>query len=493
MSTAKNIFSQQSPALIRLFAHAGSPEKVLCVPMDYAKEKHVALCCNGLGMILKQSFPVNNTPEGVAYLLTVLENIRKKHFITKDHVILGGEECGTFADNFVHAVIGHGYPVYSVNAHRAKLHRENTKASTDSLDLLGIASVLLHRQGTLVRISDTEQLQFLARHRHGMVQESTALGNKIHALVDQLFPGFLCAEKSGIPSFCDASLELMSEAFSPKQLARRQLKTLADQLRRGGVQHPEQAAAQLKQYATTVLPPVPSRVDALQGVLADQARLLIVLRQAILRSETDIGNELARHEGALATSIRGTGIVLAAQLTGELGDLRGLRTAQLCSYAGIVPRVEQSGGPDKEPVIFGCPRSYNHLLKDTIMQLALHMGRHGPEEWMLDYARREGRQQNADFAIARRYLRTYLHLVRHGFIYMPEKLRAGDSSEKERAAYFLKSWPLLLRKWKRVGAAKAAFDIKNPLGIWRNCIENLYKINLPLQMKETKSEQVSEE
>ena len=127
------------------------------------------------------------------------------------------------------------------------------------------------------------------------------------------------------------------------------------------------------------------------------------------------------------------------------------------------------------------------------MQLALHTGRHGPEEWMLDYARRESHQQNADFAIARRYLRTYLYLVRHGCAYLPETLRRGDSSQNERAAYYLKSWPLLLRKWKRVGAAKEAFDIKNPLGIWRHCIETLYKINLPLQMNETKSEQVSEE
>ena len=179
MSTSKNIFTQQRPELIRLFAHAGSPEKVLCVPMDYAKEKHVALCCNGLGMILKQSFPVDNTPEGVEYLLTVLENIRKKHFITKDHVVLGGEDCGTFTDNF------------------------------------------------------------------------------IHALTDQLFPGFLRPEKSGIPAFGEACLELMGEAFSPKQVARRQLKSLAD-----------------------------------------QSRLLIALREAILRSERSIGCEFAKHAGA---------------------------------------------------------------------------------------------------------------------------------------------------------------------------------------------------
>ena len=90
-----------------------------------------------------------------------------------------------------------------------------------------------------------------------MVQESTALGNKIHALTDQLFPGFLRPEKSGIPAFGEACLELMGEAFSPKQVARRQLKSLAD-----------------------------------------QSRLLIALREAILRSERSIGCEFAKHAGA---------------------------------------------------------------------------------------------------------------------------------------------------------------------------------------------------
>lgn len=485
MSNSKNIFSQQCPELIRVFEHAGSAAKVLCVPIDYAKDTHMALCCNGQGTILKKAFAVHNTPGGVEHLQEAIAAISKKHNIAKEHVVIGGEDCGTFADNFIHQMITDGYRIFRTNAHRAKSLRENMKASTDALDLLGIAGVFLNRQGKSVRVNDVEHLRFLTRHRHGLTQESTAVGNRIHAICDQLFPGFLMSQKSGVPAFGDACLDLMSASFSPQQIARRRLHSLSSQLRRHGIQRPDEVARQLQHYAKTVLPAVPSRVEALQYMLADQVKQLSVLQGSIASAETVIGNELARQDGALATSMRGTGIVLASQLAGELADgIRTIPTEQICSYAGIVPGTQQSGGPEKPAVSTGVPRNYNHFLKDTVMQLAQHLGRHGPDELMSDYARRKMNQQNAEFGMARRYVRIYRAMVRDGAIYLPPHLRHAHASGQDRANYYLDMWPRLVRKWARVGAAKAAFDVNNPLGAWRNCVEELYGIKLPLHIKE---------
>jgi transposase len=54
---------------------------------------------------------------------------------------------------------------------------------------------------------------------------------------------------------------------------------------------------------------------------------------------------LAQTQGAFLTSIKGIGIVLAAGVTAEIGTLwfNG-RRIKLASYAGIVPKVKQSGG-----------------------------------------------------------------------------------------------------------------------------------------------------
>ena len=43
----KSIFQRANPAIKELFEKAGSPEKVLCIPIDYAKREHTALACNG--------------------------------------------------------------------------------------------------------------------------------------------------------------------------------------------------------------------------------------------------------------------------------------------------------------------------------------------------------------------------------------------------------------------------------------------------------------
>ena len=481
-----NIYTKQCTELVDLFNHAKDPKKVLCIPIDYAKNKHVAMCCDGLGAILKKDILVDNTPAGAAYLMKCAADICRKHHIEKEHVIIGGEDCGYFASNFIYSLHQAGYALFRMNAHKAKLQRENMKASTDRLDLLGIASVLLNRQGYPVTYADTEHLRMLCRHRHQQVGDCTALSNRIHAIVDQLFPQFLNVSKSGIPAFSPASLALMSERFTPAQIAARRTKTLTEQLHRLGVQEPLIAAEMLKQHAACTLAPIPSRIESLQVVLADQAAQYKCLRESIARSEQRMAQELATMPGAFALTMRGTGVVLAAQLTAELGNINNRLTKQIMSYAGIVPGVKQTGGPDKPARIGGCPRSYNSFLKDTILQLAVHVGRHGPDELFQDFHRRKNNHQNAEFGIARRYARTYLHLVRHETIYLPEPLRK-DAEASELAAYYVKLWPALRRKWEKAGALETAFDPANPLGIWRDCVQTLYNIKLPLKGSKTEN------
>jgi hypothetical protein len=50
----------------------------------------------------------------------------------------------------------------------------------------------------------------------------TEVRNRIHTIVDRLFPGFLNEKKSGILPFSNSSLYLMQERFSAPQIRRRQ-------------------------------------------------------------------------------------------------------------------------------------------------------------------------------------------------------------------------------------------------------------------------------
>ena len=63
-----HVFKNLNQDSIRIFDLAGNPAKVACVALDYAKQIHKALICDGQGRSLKAPFDVHNTPQGVSFL-----------------------------------------------------------------------------------------------------------------------------------------------------------------------------------------------------------------------------------------------------------------------------------------------------------------------------------------------------------------------------------------------------------------------------------------
>ena len=135
----RNIYVHQSQELLGLYEQAGNSTKVMCVPIDYAKKDHVVMFCNGHGDILRKPFPVKNAPEGVSHLIEQVSRSCRYHRINPAHVYFGGEDGGSYAENFANTLRAKGCLVAGVNAHDAKKQRENLQASTDRLDLMGIA------------------------------------------------------------------------------------------------------------------------------------------------------------------------------------------------------------------------------------------------------------------------------------------------------------------------------------------------------------------
>jgi transposase len=481
----KNIFTAQNQTLINLFKDAEHPDKVLCIPIDYAKQTHMALCCNGSGKVLRKPFPVKNTPEGIAFLLDVVDGLCRKHSIRHEHVFFGGEDCGTFALNFIYGLRDHGFMVMGENARDAKEQRENMQASSDELDLLGIAKLLISRRGSLAggEPGAERALRVLTRHRKAQVRLCTATGNRIHQIVDQLFPGFLDETLCGIPAFSEASLYLMEDRFSSAQIASRQDKALLKQLKAQGLQHAEAAIGKLKAYARQVLISPPELTGLLQTSLAGEINLYRCLNANINQIEREIARQLAQTPGAMLTTIRGIGLTLAAGVSAEIGPVDSQQsTRRLSSYAGIIPRVKQTGGPEKGAKTGKVSRRCNHILKDFTVQCGNHLGQHGPVDLKEDHRRRGANKQHADFGMARRFLRMGMRLMRDNESYVPPELRHGATLEELRA-YYLQLWPSLLDKWVKAQAAGTAFHPDNPLGQWHKRIEELYEIDLPLPKK----------
>ena len=142
----RNIYPNRSQELLHLFEAAGNSKKVMCVPMDFAKKDHMVMFCNGYGDIIHKPFSVANTLAGIEHLSERVACFCRHRSINPKHVFFGGEDANSFAENFVNALRSKGWLVANVNAHDAKKQRSNLQASTDRLDLMGIATLLLNRR-----------------------------------------------------------------------------------------------------------------------------------------------------------------------------------------------------------------------------------------------------------------------------------------------------------------------------------------------------------
>ncbi len=154
MKTSKHtkitsVYRNQNVLIRAVFQRAGDTRKVLCVALDYAKRKHVALICDGNGDILKAAFPVENNPAGIDFLIKEVSATARRRKIPKNQIFFGGEDEAGYVANFTAALREMVYLVVRVSAYEAKENRENLIASTDTLDLISIAKTLLARRARL--------------------------------------------------------------------------------------------------------------------------------------------------------------------------------------------------------------------------------------------------------------------------------------------------------------------------------------------------------
>jgi len=448
-----------------VFSAAGRPDKVAVVAIDYAKKEHRAMIVNGGGEVLRQPFTVTNNAEGVAFLLDAVRAMIKRHAIKPAHVVYGGEDEPAYVANFLAALAAKKALTVRVHAADAKKQRDQMSASTDDLDLLGIAKCILTRRVTLAtpgRLTDEPSRRILAlrellRGRRRMVFSLTAVKNQIHSLADRLFPGFLDAKQSGIIPFSDASLDLMESAFSAPAVARRRSAGLITLLCRGGCGETKarEKAVKLQECARTALAPEPGQVAALQESLACSVQLLRSTTKVIESLTDSMAGELSRLPAAFFTTVPGVGIILASALAAELGaDLHTASFSRQCAYAGIVPRTSQTGGPGQPATQGTSLRRCNRILKDYLVQAASKQQQWGAPEFKAAYAQLKSSGRHADYIIARRLLRTFRALHRQHRPWLPPDLRDENYTKTKagRAAHSVYYHELLEKltvKWRR--------------------------------------------
>jgi transposase len=483
MPNKASIYSDCNAQMVKLFEQAGHPAKVICVALDYAKVQHTALICNGQGDLLKGTFAVDNTPAGATQLLEAVRQCAKTRKIGPEQVFFGGEDCPYFAENFLRRLRQEDYLVVRVNAWEAKQQRNNLTASSDSLDLLGVARCCLKRHGQPVRDLPEAyaNLRIATRDRDKLVRSATAASNRIYTYVDRLFPSFLSADKSGLTPFCEASLDLMSREFSATAVRQRSQASLGQWLARRCVAEPHAVAAQLRELAKAALVPAPEQVLLLQRSLGYLVELYRNLQHSIGALDHELAYWLARTPGALLTSISGIGVTLAAGWMAELGPpVQWRAVRRLSAYAGVVPRSKQTGGPQKAPVMGHVQHRCNKRFKNVVLLAVEKVRQFGPEDLRRDAERLQAQGSHTKFAMAKRLVRLAKYLVLTGTIYRPKALLDPNTPKETLVRYYQDAWQKLLLKWRAKADLKDVFALKQPLGQWRQMVQELYALELPL-------------
>jgi len=482
-----SIFRKRNPDVESLFKSAGRPEKVMCIPLDYAKRTHTAMVCNGRGDQLRAVFNVENNRKGIDYLLSIVAGLCRKHRISPQHVFFGGEDGGSYAFNFIHALVMRGFLVIGINSKQAKKERETSNASTDLIDTVGVAGMMIKMRGRTIGQSSTQvhSVKRLRRQRHALVKAHSACAHRVYRIVDELFTGFMNEELSGIIPFSRASLWLMDENFSAAAVHSRQRPALVRRLREFRLRDPDGAVDKLKELCRMALPPPDAMIPALQRSLTEEMRLYHLLDGAVHGLDTDIAKLLASTPGAMLTTIPGIGLRWAPGLYSELGDpLRRRNIHCMAALGGIVPGTKQTGGPEKAPVTGHRRRNCSTFLKHILMSGAVSISQYGHPEMRQAYQADKAIGRDARTRMAQRLLRASLYVIDYQSFFLPPSLHQNGTRDQVRE-YYAKTWPKVLIKWRDRGAILDAVAEGSPLRQWRDMAQEMYDLELDLRSPQT--------
>jgi transposase len=273
----------------------------------------------------------------------------------------------------------------------------------------------------------------------------------------------------------------MEDRFSAAEIHARQRPSLVRKLREFSMGDPEGIVDKLKVIAEAALPPPDSMLSALQRSLNEETSLYNHLSTSVNGLDTDIAKQLASTPGAMLTTIPGIGLRWAPGLYAELGDpIRRRNVHSMAALGGIVPRIKQSGGPNKPAVVRHRSKKCSRYLKHALMSGAVSMSQYGHPEICEAYQFDKNAGRDARTRLAKNLLRVSLYMIDHHSFYLPPSMHR-NSTHDQRRKYYVAMWPKVLMKWRDRGAINAATAEESTLRQWRDMAQELYDVELSLK------------
>lgn len=334
-------------------------EKVLLVPIDVSKVLQKSMILNYFGEVIESpfSFMVNQT--GMKLLIEKIEYA--KHSYQAERVFVGIEATGHYYEDIVRILTEAGYSVHIINP--ASTHEERkqhlTYTKTDNIDLYLIAEVLIGNKATNAKLSTGvfKQLQHLTRARRSEINKRSRIKVEIRTIHDQIwreYQGISILEDNKVKTrtiFSDfwgkASLYLLnhfphsSQILELGELGLRQLSKEHNlKIRKSTLDKLLYAAGE---SVSKPIDHLSSELFLLKQKLKDYEWHT----QTIKSYDLEIERIFIETEGLLLLTVPGIGLITAAEIYCEMGDLsQFISASQLIKKAGTNPTIKQSGSEE---------------------------------------------------------------------------------------------------------------------------------------------------
>lgn len=331
-------------------------EKVLIVPIDVSKVLQKAMIVNYYGESIESSFSFMVSQTGMNFLIDKIE--RAKRSLQTNKVFIGIEATGHYYEDIVRILMNQGYSVHIINP--ASTHEERkqhlTYTKTDDIDLYLIAEALIGNKATNSKLSkgSYKQLQHLTRARRSEIEKRSRIKVEIRTYHDQIwreFQGYSTLVDGKLKTkaiFSDfwgkASVHILthyphaSQIIDLGEVGLRQLSKAHNlKIRKSVIDKLLYAA---KESVSKPLEELSSEIFLLKQKLKDYE----YHTKNIQTYEKEIERLFIQTNGVLLLTVPGIGLVTAAEIFCEIGDLTHFTNAsQLIKKAGTNPVIKQSG------------------------------------------------------------------------------------------------------------------------------------------------------
>lgn len=299
----------------------------LFVGVDVHKDTHTAVALSPFG---EKVFEMTIGNEGEDFV-SLVERTQKEAAGIGLVPFFGLEDVHGWGDRLSSFLALEGLPVVSVAPVLVERLRQRAThpEKNDSLDAAGVAAVMIQRIDTLPAHTLTEearkakQIRELSVEREWLVKERVRIKNQLHILLHRIHNSAYRAR--------------FKDPFSKKALA-------------------------------YWLRSIPRGTDAILAQRAKRAlRRLVDLREDIQEIEKELA-VLMEASGHTLSTASGCGVVIAAEIAGEVGDVSRFDSpGALAKYAGCAPREYSSG----KTIRWRKTRSGNRRLNRAFHRMAL--------------------------------------------------------------------------------------------------------------------------